>query len=80
LHEASIAAEILMIVFTNIKAYNLKRVTLVLIKVGTFNAIDKESLTFAFNALTKGTACEGATIDLVTIDGFELLVEKIEGE
>ena len=80
MHEASIAAEISMIVEENVKAYNLKRVTRIVIKVGSFNAIDNQSLNFAFEALTKGTACEAARIELETIEGFELLVDRIEGE
>jgi hydrogenase nickel incorporation protein HypA/HybF len=79
-HEASIAFEIYKIVHENIKAYNLKNVTLIFIKVGNFNGIDENSLKFAFNAISKGTNCDGAKIIIKLVEGFELLIERIEGE
>jgi len=79
-HEASIASEIYDIVEENIKDYNLKNVTLILIKVGSFNGIDGESLRFAFRAISKGSKCEKAKIIMEAVRGFELLVERIEGE
>lgn len=80
MHESSIAFEIYNIVDENIKRYKLKNVNLIIIKVGSFNGIDEESLKFAFRALSKGTKCEGAAIIVEVVGGFELLVERIEGE
>lgn len=80
MHEASIALEIYEIVEENIKEYSLESVTLILIKVGSFNGIDEESLEFAFKAISKGTKCENAKIIMEAVVGFELLVERIEGE
>lgn len=80
MHEASIAFEIYSIVDENIKEFNLKNVNLIVIKVGSFNGIDEESLKFAFRSLSKGTKCEQATIVVEAVGGFELLVERIEGE
>ncbi|GAA0086014.1 hypothetical protein UT300007_24530 [Clostridium sp. CTA-7] len=80
MHESSIAFEIYSIVDENIKRYKLKNVSLIIIKVGSFNGIDEESLKFAFRALSKGTKCEGAAIIIEVVGGFELLVERIEGE
>lgn len=79
-HEASIASEIYDIVERNIKDYKIKCVTLILIKVGSFNGINEESLRFAFKVISKGSKCENAKIILEAVEGFELLVEKIEGE
>ena len=80
MHELSIASEIYKIIDKNIKEYNLKNVNLILIKAGSFNWIDEKALKFAFRALSKGTKCENATIMIEVVDGFELLVERIEGE
>lgn len=80
MHEASIAFEIYNIIYENIKKYKLKNVNLILIKVGSFNGINEESLKFAFRSLSKGTKCENAKIMIEVVDGFELLVERIEGE
>jgi len=79
-HEVSIASEIYDIVEKSIKDYKIQRVTRVLIKVGTFNGINEDSLRFAFNAISKGTKSENAKIILESVEGFELLVDKIEGE
>ena len=80
MHEASIAFEIYNIVDENIKGYRLKSVNLILIKVGSFNGINEESLKFAFKSISKGTSCENATLIIEVVNGFELLVERIEGE
>lgn len=80
MHELSIAFEIYKIIDKNIKEYNLKNVNLILIKAGSFNLINEKALKFAFRALSKGTKCENATIMIEVVDGFELLVERIEGE
>lgn len=79
-HEVAIASEIYSIVEENIKDYKIKGVTLILIKVGSFNGIDGESLKFAFKAISKGSKCENAKIIMEAVEGFELLVERIEGE
>lgn len=79
-HEASIASEIYDIVEENIKNYKIKLVTLIIINVGSFNGINEESLEFAFRAISKGSKCENAKIIMVPVQGFELLVERIEGE
>lgn len=80
MHELSIAFEIYNIIDENIKEYNLKNVNLILIRAGSFNGIDEKSLKFAFRALSKGTKCENAKIMMEVVEGFELLVERIEGE
>lgn len=80
MHEASIAFEIYNIVDENISIFKLQSVTLILIKAGSFNAIDEQALSFAFKAISKGTKCENAKIILENVEGFELLVERIEGE
>jgi len=80
MHEISIASEIYKIVEESIKDYKIKNVTLILIKVGNFNAVDEESLKFAFNVISKGSKSENAKIILEGVEGFELVVEKIEGD
>lgn len=80
MHEASIAFEIYQIVQENIKLYKLKKVTLIVIKAGNFNGIDESSLKFAFEAISQGTKCKDAKIIIEEIQGFELIIERIEGE
>lgn len=80
MHEVSIAFEIYEIVESNIQLYKLKDVTSIFLKVGSFNGIDEESLKFAFKALSYGTPCENANIIIEPGEGFDLIVERIEGE
>lgn len=80
MHEVSIAFEIYEIVESNIQLYKLKDVTSIFLKVGSFNGIDEESLKFAFKALSYGTSCENANIIIEPGEGFDLIVERIEGE
>lgn len=80
MHELSIAYKIYEIVEENIKLYNLKNVELIVLKVGSFNGIYERSLRVAFKAISKGSKCENAKVVVETVDGFELLVERIEGE
>jgi hydrogenase nickel incorporation protein HypA/HybF len=80
MHEASIAFEIYTIVTDNVKAYNLKKVDAIYIKVGSFNGIFEDSLRFAFKAISKASECEEAALIIEHTEGFELLVNRIEGQ
>lgn len=80
MHEASIAWEIYGIVEENAKLYNLKVISSIFLKIGDFNGIDEESLKFAFKALSYGTNCENAEILIEPGQGFDLIVQRIEGE
>lgn len=80
MHEASIAFEIYTIVTDNVKAYNLKKVDVIYIKVGSFNGIFEDSLRFAFKAISKASECEEAALIIEHTEGFELLVNRIEGQ
>lgn len=79
-HEASIAYEIYEIVEESLNEYNLKNVSLISIKVGSFNGIDEASLRFAFEVISKGSSCEKAKVIIEEVEGFELLVDRIEGD
>lgn len=79
MHEASIALELYQIVEQNIIKYKLETVTLIRIKIGSFNGIYEDSLRFAFGVISKGTKSENAKIIIDEVEGFELLVDSIEG-
>ena len=79
MHEASIALELYQIVEENIIKYKLKGVTLIRVKVGSFNGVYEDSLRFAFKVISKGTKSENAKIIIDEVEGFELLVDSIEG-
>lgn len=80
MHELSIAFKIYEIVEENIKLYHLNNVDLIVLKVGRINGIYEKSLRVAFKAISKGSKCEHAKVVIETVEGFELLVERIEGE
>lgn len=80
LHEVSIAYEIFLIIDENIRKYNLEKVNLIFVSIGGYNSIFEESLKFAFNTICKNTKCEDAKLIITKTEGFEMVVERIEGE
>ncbi|WP_207752958.1 hydrogenase/urease maturation nickel metallochaperone HypA [Clostridium yunnanense] len=79
-HEASIAYEIFLIIEESVRKYNLEKVNLIVLSIGGYNGIFEESLKFAFTAISKGTKCEEAELIITKTEGFEMVVERIEGE
>ncbi len=62
MHELGIATQIVGVV-TRVKEENsADRVGLVTVDIGLLAGIDRESLEFCFEAITKGTALEGASL------------------
>jgi len=63
MHEATIAQSVLAAVLAEAKKQNARPVA-VKISCGVLNGINAESLRFAFEAIGKGTACEGVKLDI----------------
>jgi hydrogenase nickel incorporation protein HypA/HybF len=79
-HEASIAYEIFLVIDENIRKYNLEKVRRIFLSIGEYNGIFEESLKFAFIAISKDTKCEEAKLIITKTEGFDMVVERIEGE
>jgi hydrogenase nickel incorporation protein HypA/HybF len=64
MHELSIATRLVAVV-TRVKEENsADRVGLITVDIGLLAGIDRESLDFCFEAITKGTALEGAHLKI----------------
>jgi hydrogenase nickel incorporation protein HypA/HybF len=61
MHETMVAESLMEIIAEQAKMNNAKPVT-AKISCGTLNPVNDEVLRFAFEAITKGTPCEGVTL------------------
>ncbi len=63
MHETMVAESLLVTISTEAAKQNAKPVN-ARISCGTLNAINDEVLCFAFEAITKGTLCEGMKLEI----------------
>lgn len=62
MHELSIVAGVLDSVIPAAQDAGAQKVTAITLRIGDMTDIVDEALTFAFEALTEGTICEGASL------------------
>lgn len=62
MHEFSMAEELLSIVRTNAAASNAKKVTSIRVRLSGISSITADALSFSFDAVSRGTICEGASL------------------
>lgn len=72
MHEASIAQNLLEIIENTAEQNNATKVNKAFVTIGKLQAIEKDSLLFAFDALKEGTISNDAEliIDIIPITGF----------
>jgi hydrogenase nickel incorporation protein HypA/HybF len=63
MHEATVAQSLLTAIFDEAKKQNARPVA-AKVSCGVFNCINDETLRFAFEAIGKGTICEGLKLDI----------------
>ncbi len=63
MHEMAVAQSLVEAITLEARKHDAKPVT-AKISCGELNAINDEVLTFAFEAISKGTACEGVTLQI----------------
>ena len=63
MHEATIAQSVLATILREAKKQNARPVA-AKISCGVFNCLNEEVLSFAFEAISKATACEGLKIEI----------------
>jgi hydrogenase nickel incorporation protein HypA/HybF len=64
MHEITIAQGLLEAILTEAAKQNAKPVA-AKISCGAFDAVNDEALSFAFEAVSKGTTCEGLKLEIV---------------
>lgn len=62
MHELSIAEGVLQVVEAQLTASGATRVHTLTLAVGALSGVVPEALRFAWSAVARGTACEGATL------------------
>jgi hydrogenase nickel incorporation protein HypA/HybF len=65
LHELGVASEILEVALSEAERHAAKKVTSIRLRVGVLRAIEPENLSFLFEHLARGTAAEGAFLEIV---------------
>jgi hydrogenase nickel incorporation protein HypA/HybF len=64
-HELGVASEILEVALSEADRHAAKKVTSIRLRVGVLRAIAPENLSFLFEHLARGTAAEGAHLEIV---------------
>ena len=67
MHEMSIVAGVLDAVQASAVDAGAERVTKITLRIGDMTEVIDEALEFAFEALTEGTMCEGAELDVIKV-------------
>jgi len=64
-HELGVAGEILEVALSEADRHAAKKVTSIRLRVGVLRSIEPENLSFLFEHLARGTAAEGASLEIV---------------
>ena len=65
MHELGVASEILEVALSEADRHAAKKVTSIRLRVGVLRSIEPENLSFLFEHLARGTAAEGAFLEIV---------------
>jgi hydrogenase nickel incorporation protein HypA/HybF len=80
MHEVGIAESILDAVRTEMKPYPAAHPVKVTVKVGAMAGVDRDSLEFCFEAITKGTPFESLELAIQDAPADELELSHLELE
>ena len=80
MHEWTIVQSMLQTALNEAEKYHASRVVLLRVKLGEEDHLEPSSLEFIFEALSKGTIAEGASLEIETVSGRESVLESIEME
>lgn len=69
MHEMSLAMGVLQIVEDAARAQRFRRVRSVLLEIGELSMVEAEAMRFCFDAVSRGTLAEGATLNVVEVAG-----------
>jgi hydrogenase nickel incorporation protein HypA/HybF len=80
MHEVGIANSIMEAVGTEMRPYGGARPVKVTVKVGAMSGVDRDSLSFCFEAITRGTLFEGMMLAIEDTPADELELSSLELE
>jgi hydrogenase nickel incorporation protein HypA/HybF len=77
MHELGITQDV---VTTVSDAANGRRVVKVTLAIGALAGVEADAIRFCFDVVAKGTALEGAVVEVVALAGAEMLIQTVEVE
>jgi hydrogenase nickel incorporation protein HypA/HybF len=69
MHEMSLMEALVNLAEEEARKAEAKRISVVRLAVGELSQVDPEALRFCFDAVARGSMCEGAQFDLITVPG-----------
>lgn len=69
MHEMSLAEGVLQLVEDAAEREGFTRVRTVFIEIGAISGVEPEALAFCFDAVSRGTPVEGATLEIIHVPG-----------
>lgn len=69
MHEMALTESIVEIVAEEARRRRVARVRVVRLEIGVMAPVEPESLRFCFDAASRGTVAEGATLDILRLEG-----------
>jgi len=69
MHEMAIAESVLEIVEATARGNAAARVSTVWLELGALSHVEARALAFCFDAVTRGSLAEGATLEILTLPG-----------
>ncbi|NNG05232.1 MAG: hydrogenase maturation nickel metallochaperone HypA [Inquilinus sp.] len=69
MHEMSLTRSMVGIIEGQAATHGFQRVSRVRLEIGELSCVDPEALTFCFDAATRDTVAEGATLAILTVPG-----------
>ena len=69
MHEMSLAENVLQIIEESAHAQDFRRVRCVVLEIGELAAVEPDAMRFCFDAVTRGTIADGATLQIMETPG-----------
>jgi hydrogenase nickel incorporation protein HypA/HybF len=69
MHEMSLAEGVLQIIEDYALRESFRKVNCVRLEIGRLSGVETESLRFCFDAVTRGSVAEGATLEIIEVPG-----------
>lgn len=69
MHEMALAEGVLQIIEDHARQQDFSRVKTVWLEIGQLSSVEPEAMRFCFDAVMKGSLADGATLEIVIVDG-----------
>lgn len=69
MHEMALTESVIAIIEDNAKSQGFARAKLVVLEIGQLSHVEPEAMMFCFEAVSRGTLAEGATLEIVRTPG-----------